>query len=279
MILFSPAKINIGLLITRRRDDGYHDLQSVMHPVGLYDLIEIMETEDSDRGITFTDSGIPSGASRENNLCMRACELYGNMNPLPPLRLHLHKQIPVGAGLGGGSSDASATLKGINMLARKPLPEHKLEELAASVGSDCPFFLRAGTMMTEGRGERLTPVSLRLEHLYLVLLNPGIHVSTAAAYREIRPAAPEAHLGTLIREPIEKWRNLIVNDFEVPLFKRHPLLKELKQGLYQAGALYASMSGSGSSVYGFFRKPPSLPDALDHFSIWKGGAGCALTPA
>lgn len=278
MILFSPAKINIGLFITRRRDDGYHNLQSVMYPVALYDLIEIRESDGPEEGARFSHSGIPAATTGENNLCIRAYNLLAGETPLPSVRLHLHKQIPAGAGLGGGSSNASTTLKGLNRLAQKPVSEEKLKELAEMLGSDCPFFLREGPMLMEGRGEFLSPVQINLDHLCLVLLHPGIHISTSEAYQDVRPAMPEKHLRSLIGEPVGKWRKLIVNDFESPIFERHPGLKELKKGLYEAGALYASMSGSGSSIYGFFSKPPSLPGELDRVVIWKGDAGSALTP-
>jgi len=279
MILFSPAKINIGLLVTRRREDGYHNLQSVMHPVALYDLIEIKEIDSPVGGITFTHSGIPAGCDRNNNLCIRAYKMLAGETALPPVGLHLHKQIPPGAGLGGGSSNASTTLKWLNRLAQQPLSGERLRELAGALGSDCPFFLGEGSMMMEGRGEILRPVRLNLDHLSLVLLYPGIHISTAEAYEGVHPILPGKHLGSLIREPIDKWKELIVNDFEGPIFKSHPELNEIKQGLYEAGAIYASLSGSGSSIYGLFRELPSLPESLDCMVIWKGNAGSAFNPS
>ncbi|HDS07951.1 MAG TPA: 4-(cytidine 5'-diphospho)-2-C-methyl-D-erythritol kinase [Bacteroides sp.] len=277
MILYSPAKINIGLRVTEKRGDGFHNLQSVMFPVGLCDLIEIMKEEGLDGKISLTRSGIPAGIPADRDLCFLAFERYTAINPLPPVHLHLHKQIPVGAGLGGGSSNASTTLKGLNMLAEDPLPEEKLRQLAESLGSDCPFFLSRGAMMMEGRGEILAPVDLNLGRMYLVLLHPGIHISTAEAYGQISPARPEKHLGTLIRQPPGKWKGLVKNDFEIPAFQKYPELKEMKEGLYNAGAVYASMSGSGSSLYGFFRKPPALPGELDRLVIWRGDAGASLT--
>lgn len=279
MILFSPAKINIGLLVTGRRDDGYHRLQSVMHPIALYDVIEIMAAGDQVHGVSYTHSGIPTGSPPEKDLCVRACEMVARETPLPPIRLHLHKQIPVGAGLGGGSSNASTILRGLNTIAQEPLSGEKLMQLAESLGSDCPFFLHGGTMILEGRGEILRPVQIHLDHLWLVVLFPGIHISTAEAYRGVRPVMPDPHLSTRVQEPIEKWRDLIVNDFEAHIFRKHPVLKEIKEGLYGSGAVYASMSGSGSSLYGLFSRPPALPPTLDRLVIWKGEAGSATTPA
>ena len=277
MIFYSPAKINIGLRVTEKRGDGFHNLQSVMFPVGLCDLIEIMKEQGRGGKISLTRSGIPAGIPADRDLCFLAFERYNAINPLSSVRLHLHKQIPVGAGLGGGSSNASTTLKGLNMLAENPLPEERLHRLAESLGSDCPFFLYRGAMMMEGRGEILAPVSLNLGRMYLVLLHPGIHISTAEAYGEIRPARPEKRLDTLIRQTPEKWKELVKNDFEIPAFQKHPELKEMKEGLYTSGAVYASMSGSGSSLYGFFRKPPSLPGDLERLVVWRGDAGASLT--
>ena len=176
------------------------------------------------------------------------------------------------------SSNASATLKGLNMLAPDPVSPEKLEEIAGGLGSDCPFFLHRGPMMTEGRGEILSPVRLHLEDLFIVLLYPGIHISTAEAYREVKPVMPDRHLENLINEPVDKWRDLIVNDFEVPVFQRYPELAKIKGKLYDSGALFASLSGSGSSLYGLFRRLPALPESLVRMVIWKGPAGEAFTP-
>ena len=184
--------------------------------------------------------------------------------------MHLHKQIPVGAGLGGGSSNASTTLKGLNILAGNPLPDEMLHEMAATLGSDCPFFLHEGPMLMEGRGDILSSISPCLGHLYLILLFPGIHVSTAEAYAGVKPAVPNQHLQELIRQPMDRWREFVINDFEHSVFKRHPELDRLKQDLYGAGAVYASLSGSGSSLYGIFPESPDLPEELEQYLIWRG---------
>ncbi len=270
MIHFSPAKINIGLQIIERRADGFHNLRSVMFPVGLCDILEIWRSPDQKDGISFSLSGIELESGNEKNLCIQAYELLSGETQLPPVELHLHKQIPVGGGLGGGSSNASTTLKGLNLLARNPLSDERLLDLAATLGSDCPFFLHSGTMMMEGRGEILNPVNVHLVQLYLVLLFPEIHISTATAYAGVTPSKPAVHLEELVREPIDRWKDLIVNDFENTVFEIHPKLKLLKAGLYDAGALYASMSGSGSSMYGIFSKAPDLPGNIDRYVVWKG---------
>lgn len=285
MILFSPAKINIGLQIVERRIDGFHNLQSVMFPVGLCDILEIRETQEGEfvrgeparHGIRFGQSGIALESRDKvildrSNLCVRAWEAFSAETSLPPVEIHLHKQIPVGAGLGGGSSNASVVLRGLNMLTNQALPEEKLFDLAARLGSDCSFFLQDQPMMMEGRGEILSPVSLEMDAYCLVLLNPGISISTAEAYSGIKPAVPETHLRELVSRPVDQWKGLVTNDFERSVFEKYPELELLKHDLYQAGAIYASLSGSGSSLYGIFRQSPDLPEKLDEYVVWRGRA-------
>jgi 4-diphosphocytidyl-2-C-methyl-D-erythritol kinase len=272
MIFFSPAKINLGLQILERRKDGFHELQSVMYPTGLCDIIEIHQLPGSDRPVQFSQSGIRFDADVEKNLCINAWKLLTAEAVLPNVAIHLHKQIPVGAGLGGGSSNASTTLKGLNQIAGTPVSAERLAELAAQLGSDCPFFLHNKAMMMEGRGDVLSPVRLSLDTFYLVLLFPDIHISTTEAYRGVTPAYPQLHLREFIEAPCNSWKDLIKNDFEKSAFIRHPLLKELKNFLYDAGALYASMSGSGSSLYGIFKSQPELPANFQKYVIWAGQA-------
>ena len=270
MIYFSPAKINIGLQILNKRTDGYHNIQSVMHPVGLCDILEINILPAADKGFLFSQSGIRFEGDQEDNLCLQALELFRKETPLPPVQMHLHKQIPVGAGLGGGSSNASSTLLGLNALADNPLTVKQLKELAAILGSDCPFFLDPQTMMMEGRGEILTPLFLSMEEIYLVLLFPEIHVSTQDAYAGVNPANPPLQLKEIINEPLSRWEELIENDFEKSVFSRYPQLGSIKQELYSSGATFASLSGSGSSLYGLFKERPTLPEGLQKYVIWEG---------
>ncbi len=270
MICFSPAKINIGLQILNKRKDGYHNIQSVMHPVGLCDILEINILPTADKSFLFSQSGIRFEGDQEDNLCLQAMELFRKETQIPPVQMHLHKQIPVGAGLGGGSSNASTTLLGLNALADNPLSVKQLGELAAILGSDCPFFLDPQSMLMEGRGEILTPLFLSMEEIYLVLLFPEIHVSTQDAYAGVIPAIPPLQLKELIKEPLSRWEELIENDFEKSVFKRYPQLVSLKRELYSSGATYSSLSGSGSSLYGLFKERPSLPDGLQKHVIWEG---------
>jgi len=272
MIYFSPAKINLGLQILKQRDDGFHMLRSVMYPTGLCDIIEINQLPVEDIPVRFSQSGIRFQADLEKNLCMKAWKLMTSEQDLPHVSIHLHKQIPVGAGLGGGSSNASTVLKGLNQIAGSPVSSERMADLAAQLGSDCPFFLYELPMMMEGRGEILSQVELSLDKLHLVLLFPEIHISTAEAYGAVSPFVPDKHLQQLIEAPMDRWKGLIINDFEKNALLKYPLLKTLKRSLYEAGAVYASMSGSGSALYGIFETPPQLPEELRKYIIWKGPA-------
>jgi 4-diphosphocytidyl-2-C-methyl-D-erythritol kinase len=270
MIFFSPAKINIGLQILEKRPDGFHNLQSLMYPTGLCDILEINALQKGDQGVRFSQSGFRFPSDLEDNLCLKAWELLSGETRLPPIEMHLHKQIPVGAGLGGGSSNASSTLLGLNSLAENPLNKEKLRVLAETLGSDCPFFLNQEPMIMEGRGEILTPVQLELEGYYLVLFFPDIQVSTAEAYQGVKPVYPDRLLKEIIQEPVSKWKGLIENDFELSVFRKFPRLNDIKQNLYSSGAVYASLSGSGSSLYGIFEKRPGLQVGLKKHVIWEG---------
>jgi len=272
MIYFSPAKINLGLQILEKRADGFHMLRSVMYPTGLCDIIEINQLPGEDIPVRFSQSGIRFETDLKKNLCLKAWELMAAERNLPPVAIHLYKQIPVGAGLGGGSSNASTVLNGLNLLGSSPVSPERLEELAGQLGSDCPFFLHKFPMMMEGRGELLSQVNVSLKSCYLVLLFPEIHISTTEAYGAVSPRHPDTHLRQEIETPVNQWKDRIVNDFEKSAFAKYPLLKTLKLALYKAGASFASMSGSGSSLYGIFESPPDLPAEIQRHVIWKGPA-------
>ena len=271
MIRYSPAKINLGLLITAKRSDGFHELQSLMVPTGLNDILEIRENPGG-AALSFTSSGISSGAPTGSNLVEKAHAMVAAKRLLPPLEIHLHKQIPVGAGLGGGSSNATHVLMGLNEMVTDSLSAEELHEMAATLGSDCPFFLHQGPMMMEGRGEILSASSVDLSPFHLVMLFPEIHISTAEAYGGVKPKAAPVHLSELLERGPGKWKENIINDFEEGLFQSHPLLDEIKQRLYDEGAFYAAMSGSGSSMFGLFREKVELSDNLKKHLIWKGPA-------
>lgn len=270
MITTTPAKINIGLRVTGKRADGFHKLQSLMLAVGLRDILEIQPGGENPEGVQYTESGIPSGSAPRDNLCEKAYRLMAGHCSLPPVRIHLHKQIPVGAGMGGGSSNASHTLLLLNRMCPSPLPLSRLHELAAELGSDCPFFLQEEAMMMEGRGEILHPFPFQPRGLEVALFFPGIHSSTAEAYAGVSPREPEVHLGQLLKEPIDRWKDRVINDFEEGIISLYPEIGNIKDALYRSGALYASMSGSGSSVYGIFRKVPALDAEIAKHLVWQG---------
>lgn len=270
MIHFAPAKINLGLHVLERRADGYHNLQTVMVPTGLCDLIEITKLPEQRDKFRFEQTGIPLEEGSGVNLCVKARELMAREVRVPSLLIHLHKQIPVGAGLGGGSSDATHTLIGINRWLEDPLPEETLHTLATSLGSDCPFFLHGKAMLAEGRGEILTAIPMALQGYWLLLFHSGVHISTAEAYSGIQPSADRPDLRKLLDQPIQTWKDAVVNDFEYSVFREYPGLPELKELIYAAGAVYASMSGSGSAMYGLFTSPPLLTGALADQILWRG---------
>lgn len=255
MISFPPAKINLGLQVLRKRPDGYHDLSTCMVEIPLTDILEIVPSETF--GFASTGLHIPEG----ENLCEKAWRLLSDEYGISPVRIHLHKIIPMGAGLGGGSADAAYTLSMLSRIFQLDLAENKLMELAARLGSDCSFFIRGGIQLAEGRGEILQPVSVLLPR-YLALVNPGIHISTAEAYASVVPNEDLPALSALLREPASEWKSTVVNDFQRSATAKYPLIEKTIRQLYDLGAVYAAMSGSGSTVFGLFDKEPKLDDNI-----------------
>ncbi len=272
MILFSPAKINIGLHILEKRQDGFHDLDTLMLPLPFHDIIEIKVSTGKNSEQELTTSGIPIPGDLNNNLCVKAFHLFntyaGNQTNI---KMHLYKQIPVGAGLGGGSSNASSMLLGLNQLSGGKLSVNELTDLAAQLGSDCPLFIHEKVMLATGRGDLLEETDLNFSGLYLVLCNPGIVIPTADAYRRVKPFNDRTPLKNDLSRPISEWKDHIINDFEESVFQLHPEIESLKRSMSHAGAIYTSMSGSGSSVYGIFRSRPRLPEELLETLVWQGG--------
>jgi 4-diphosphocytidyl-2-C-methyl-D-erythritol kinase len=269
MIVFPNAKINLGLRITSKRSDGYHDIETVFHPVMLFDALEFIVAPQGVNADILTVTGFDAGSSADN-LVLKAAAILRKRYKFPFLKFHLHKGIPPGAGLGGGSADSACVLKAVSKFFGLPAEDDLLHEMALTLGSDCPFFIRNVPSHATGRGEILKPAqNIKGEH-YLVLLNPGIHASTKDAYAECRPQQPATSLDELITLPVEEWKDRIVNDFEFFVFRKHPVIGELKQSLYDAGALFSLMSGSGSTVYGIFRNKTVLPAALKQYVIYEG---------
>lgn len=251
MIAFPQAKINIGLRITGVRPDGYHELETLFYRIPLCDALEVVPAERD----TLDDRGF---GDPQHNLVVRAVEIMREGGvAIPPLEVILRKRIPTGAGLGGGSSDASSMLLMLRQLYAPDLSDKRLAEMALSLGADCPFFLTSGAQIGRGVGELLHPFPLDLSGWVLTLVLPGIHVSTAEAYREIGISEPAQPLKEILERPVAEWRDYVVNDFEVPIFAHHPELAEVKDQLYASGATYASMTGSGSSLYALSTAPLS----------------------
>lgn len=254
MIYYPNAKINIGLNIFNKLPNGYHEIQSYFYPIPLYDILEIVPKEDKSKTV-FSSSGIP--IEGDGNLCLDAYNLLSKDFNLPSVKIHLHKQIPIGAGLGGGSADASVTLKALNELFKLNIENTKLEEYAKKLGADCPFFIDNKPKFVEGIGEILQDCSLDLSDLYLVLINPDIHISTKVAYQNLKLTNKQDLLNKSI-EDLKNNNSLFVNDFENSIFPIYPEIKKIKETLYSNGAFYASMSGSGSSVFGLFKEKPNF---------------------
>lgn len=260
MITFPNAKINLGLHITEKRPDGYHNLETVFYPVPLDDALEIhLLSTPSPRKYALHLSGIEVTGEVDDNLVVKAYRLLDQDFELPPVDIHLFKHIPSGAGLGGGSADAAFMLKLLNDRFGLNLTVEQLEAYAATLGADCAFFIRNAPTFAEGIGNLFSPISLSLAGYQLVIIRPDIFVSTREAFSQIRAHRPEHPLHEVISRPIEEWRELLVNDFEASVFPQFPAIKEIKEELYRQGAIYASMSGSGSSVFGLFQSGTVLP--------------------
>jgi len=266
MVVFPISKINLGLNILRKRKDGYHDISTCFYPVPYTDILEILPGKGE---TTFAATGLAIPGYANDNICIKAWELVDQKHGIGPVRIHLHKIIPTGAGLGGGSSDAAYTLKVLNDLFELRLTTELLAQYALELGSDCPFFIEGKPVLASGRGEMFESTNFSLSGYYLVLLYPAVHVSTAMAYAGVKPGEPIQTLRSILGDmPVDSWRGAIKNDFEESVFEKFPKLSTLKQVLYEAGALYASMSGSGSSVYGIFTSEPTLPGDLP--VVWQG---------
>lgn len=269
MIQFPPCKINLGLSILAKRSDGFHELETVFYPVALHDIVEIVPsattnniqqaattiTSKASSEVSFSHSGISIPGEATHNLCVKAYDLIkADFPKLPPVSIHLHKNIPMGAGLGGGSSDGVSVLTLLNTLFELKLTKVQLLQYAATLGSDCPFFIFNEACHATGRGEILNPIPINLSNYTIALVHPGIHIATPWAFQQILPCKKDHLIRDIIQQPIQTWKQYLVNDFEAPVIQAHPIIGALKNDLYQQGAIYASMSGSGSSLFGIFEK-------------------------
>jgi len=256
MICFPNAKINLGLHILSKRTDGYHNLETVFYPIDMCDALEIVLAEKGKT--TFSQTGIQIGGKLEDNLVMKAYNLLKKDFDLPNIAIYLRKQIPAGAGLGGGSSDAAFMIKILNDFAALKLSTEQMEKYAGQIGADCPFFIQNKPVFAEGTGTVFSPVTISLRDYSIVVKKPAVSVSTKEAYAQVKPQQPAIPLKEVIRLPVNEWKNYLTNDFESGVFSKYPEIKEIKQRMYAEGALYASMSGSGSAVFGIFDKSVKL---------------------
>lgn len=268
MISFPPAKINIGLNITSKRSDGYHNIESIFFPVPLCDVLEVLPGDGS--GLDLEVRGIPLPEDGAENLCQKAYRLMDEEYNLPSYKAALLKNIPSGAGLGGGSSDGSAMINMLSQLADLKLSPEQKQKYAAQLGSDCPFFLDAKGTFVSGRGEELEPIPIDLTGYHICLIYPNIHIPTAKAYSLVNPKPSAFNLRYLAELPVEKWKDHAYNDFEPGIFRLHPQIEAIKHQLYKMGALYASMTGSGSTVYGLFEEKPELGGFFKDYFRWIG---------
>ena len=252
MLVFPNCKINLGLYVTRRREDGYHDIETVFYGLPFTDALELVPAPETKLHM----SGLPVAGDQTTNLVWKAYQLLKEnySDKVPTLDIYLHKAIPMGAGLGGGSADGAYMLRLINDYCHLALSNEQLATYALQLGSDCPFFIYNSPQLASGRGEKMTPITLDLSAYSIQLICPAVHVSTGKAFGMITPQPAPFALEKLATLPIEEWKNHISNDFETPVFTQHPELATIKQQLYNAGALYAAMSGSGSAIFAIFRK-------------------------
>ncbi len=265
MIYFPNAKINLGLHIKEKRKDGFHEIETCMYPVPLFDALEMIP----DKKTTWTATGLSIPGEEKDNLILKAYKLLRkDFNDLPPVNIHLHKNIPMGAGLGGGSADGSFALTLMNRLFELHLEDWFLEDYAAQLGSDCPFFIQNISKIATGRGETQETVDINLKGKYLILINPNIHISTREAYAGVIPQKPAVDLKSILADQ-SLWKNHLVNDFETSIFPKYPEIAEIKDRIYGLGAFYAAMSGSGATVFGLFDSKPESATWKESYFVFE----------
>lgn len=266
MISFPPAKINLGLNIIEKRSDNFHNIETVFFQIQWCDILEIIKAD----SFKIFQSGLTVEGNLKDNLCVRAYDLLKTDFNLVPVHIYLHKFIPMGAGLGGGSSDAAYTLMLLNDIFLLKLSKAELANYASKLGSDCACFLHQQPMFAEGRGEILSEINLVLNGYSIVIVMPPAQVKTAEAYSKVVPHRPTLSVKEIVTLPIEQWKNNLKNDFEDSVFKSHPIIKNSKEKMYELGAIYASMSGSGAAVFGIFDIAIDLQSSFENSYIWQG---------
>lgn len=267
MLCFPNCKINIGLSVIEKRQDGFHNVETVMYPIGMNDILEIIISPN--KKFTFQTSGINISGERKHNLVVKAYEMLKKDFKLEPVEIHLHKTIPPGAGLGGGSADAAYAIKLLNNIFDLKLTVKQKQQYACQLGSDCAFFIENKPVLAYEKGNRFENIQVELSDYCFIIVKPEILINTTEAYSLIKPSIKDTSLKEVIRQPVEKWKNTLINDFEEVIFKRHPEIKKIKDRLYELGAVYASMSGSGSAVYGIFKEQPKINNEFSDCFVWK----------
>ncbi|MFY0625028.1 MAG: 4-(cytidine 5'-diphospho)-2-C-methyl-D-erythritol kinase [Reichenbachiella sp.] len=268
MIAFPNAKINLGLNITAKRSDGYHNISSCFLPIGWKDALEVISSDTFE----FRSTGIAIPGDSSQNLCVKAYELLKVDFDIRPVKIHLHKVIPMGAGLGGGSSDGAFCLKLLNDLFELKISIEKLESYAIALGADCPFFIQNKPRLVSGIGDKFNDIDLDLSELQLLVVHPNIHVNTGIAFSKMKPKMPNLSVQEILSQSRDSWRENLVNDFEIPVFEMHPEIQNIKKRLIDCNPVYCSMSGSGSSVYAIFENTPSIErlNLSEDYSYWLG---------
>jgi len=281
MLVFPNIKINLGLFITGKRLDGLHNIESIFYPVQWHESLEIIERGESPSDfsqiqsqvemgkVRFTSYGIPIPGNVDSNLCIKVYQLLDEWFNMPAVDIHLLKTLPIGAGLGGGSADAAFTLKALKDYFQLRISDAEAKDLLAKVGSDCPFFWENKPMFVFGRGERMRPIDVDLSDYYILIVNPNIHISTKEAYAGVNPSPPAIDLEMIPSIDVDGWKDVLVNDFEASIFPNYPIIRDVKEELYNRGALYASMTGSGSTLFGIFKDLPD-EEPFQEYMTWKG---------
>jgi len=275
MICFPNAKINLGLSITEKRTDGFHNIETVFYPIGWNEALEVVVLDSartdksSSKEFNLHLSGIPISGNTEDNLLYKAYQIIKKTKELPGIDVYLHKTLPMGAGLGGGSADAAFFINLLNEQFALQLSETERIDIAKQLGSDCAFFIKNKPVFAFEKGDVFKDIHLDLSQYYIAVIYPNVHSNTKEAYSLVKPHQPKKTILEIIQQPIASWKNELLNDFEISIFDKYPVVEKTKNDLYDLGALYASMSGSGSAVFGIFEKLPDLKH-LTQFSHWVG---------
>ncbi len=264
MICFPNAKINLGLNVTEKRPDGFHTIETVFYPIGWSDALEFVVAIKEKPEFNLSISGIPISGALEDNLLYKAYQLIKLMKPLPSVNVYLHKALPMGAGLGGGSADAAFFINGLNDEFSLGLSENERVTVAQQLGSDCAFFIKNKPVFAHQKGDVFKDIQLDLSACQIAVIYPNVHSNTKEAYRLVKPQAPKKSIIEIIQQPISTWKTELVNDFETSIFSQYPIVESIKQELYTCGASYAAMSGSGSAVFGLFDTLPQIGSLADY---------------